>query len=63
MSDHQEPTASRKSESDEPIFLIGMIRIKDSDTQWVPQDSSSFSESNAMLSQVHLRFGRVPFEL
>jgi hypothetical protein len=63
MSDHQEPTGSRESEGDEPIFLIGMIWIKDSDTQRVPQDSSSFSESNAVLPQVHLRFGRVLFEL
>ena len=63
MSNHQESTHSRGSECDEPILLIGMIWIKDSDTQRVPQDSSSFSESNAMLPQVHLRFGRVPFEL
>ncbi len=63
MSNHQEPTASRESESDEPIFLVGMIRIKDSYTQRVLKDSSSFSESNAVFPQVHLRFGRVPFEL
>ena len=60
MSNHQN---NRESEGDEAIFPIGMIRIKDSDTQRITQDSSSFLESNAVLSQVHLRFGRVPIEL
>ncbi|OPX35331.1 MAG: hypothetical protein B1H11_09290 [Desulfobacteraceae bacterium 4484_190.1] len=53
MSDHQEPTGSRESKGDEPIFLIGMIRVKESDTQCVPQDSSSFSESKLLGKQFH----------
>jgi hypothetical protein len=63
MSHHQEPACGRESKGYEPIFLIGMIRIKNSDIQRVPQDSTSFSKSNAVLPQVHLRFGGIPFEL
>jgi len=30
VSYHEQPTATRESEGDEPIFLLGMIRIEDS---------------------------------
>jgi hypothetical protein len=40
VSYHEQPTATRKSEGDEPIFLLGMIRIKDSYSQRVSQNTS-----------------------
>jgi len=63
VSYHEQPAATRESEGDEPIFLLGMIRIEDSDAQRVPANTSSLSERNAVFSQIHSCFGWVPFEL
>ena len=43
--------------------LLGMNRIEDSYAQRVPENTSSLSERNAVLSQIHSCFGWVPFEL
>jgi hypothetical protein len=63
MSHHQEPTGSRESEGDKPVLLFGMIWVKGSDTQWILENSSGIFESNSVLSQIHLRFSRIPFIL
>ena len=40
-----------------------MIRIVNSDTQWIPEDCGRFFESNPVLPQIHPRLGGIPFKL
>jgi hypothetical protein len=44
MSYHQQATARGESEGNKAIFLLGMIRIENSDTQRVTEDAGSLSE-------------------
>ena len=51
---------TENSEGDEPIFLLGMIRIVDSYGQRIPENTGSLSERNAVFSQIHSCFGMGP---
>jgi hypothetical protein len=50
MSYHQQPTARGEPEGNKPIFLLGMIRIENCDTQRVTENAGSLSERDPMFS-------------
>lgn len=63
MGNQQEPSGTRGSSDNEPLFLDGVIRIQISNCQWVAKNSGRFVERDSVLSNVPCRFQRVPFKI
>ena len=63
MRNHQKTAGNLGPDGYVSIFLVGMIRIINRDTQSVPENGGGLAEGNTMLPEVRFSFVKIPFEL
>jgi len=62
MAHNQDPQPNTQAEKDEPILVIGMLRVGNNPRVLVEERRSSFLERDTVLSLIGAALPRIPLE-